>query len=335
MTSGPPAGHPAVPSVQTVTGPVAVRSLGATLTHEHIVLLDAEVEVNGLGRWNEQREVPAASAALRAAKAAGVDTIVDLTAIGMGRNVRRVAKIAAGTGVTVVVATGIYTFDVLPKFFSVRGPGTANGGPEPVEAFLFREITEGIAGTGIKPGVIKCTTDKAGITGDIATLLRAAARVHRRTGVPIATHTDADTRRGLDQQQLLRAEGVDLSRVLIGHCGDSTDLGYLTSLMDAGSFIGMDRFGYDQRLPAGKRLDTVTELVRRGYTGRLLLSHDATCYSDSLEPDTRERLWPNCSHSYISTAVLPALRERGVSQADIDQMMVTNPAALLARGEPY
>lgn len=324
-----------MPSVETISGPVPADSLGLTLTHEHIVLLDAEVEINRLGRWRDETEIPAASLALRDAKAAGVDTIVDLTAIGMGRNVPRVARIAAGTGVTVVVATGIYTFDVMPKFFSLRGPGTANGGPEPIEAFFVREITEGIAGTTIKAAVIKCTTDQAGITGDIEKILRAAARAHRRTGVPISTHTDAGTYRGRDQQRLFRDEGVDLSRVVIGHCGDSTDLDYLTELADAGSYIGMDRFGYDQRLPAELRIDTVVELVRRGYAGRLLLSHDAPCYSDSLEPATRLLLWPNCSHSYISQRVLPLLLERGVSQSDIDQMMIRNPAAILARGQPY
>jgi phosphotriesterase-related protein len=324
-----------LPYVETITGPVSADALGRTLTHEHIVLLDAEVEINRLGRWRDETEIPAASRALRDAKAAGIDTIVDLTAIGMGRNVPRVARIAAGTGVTVVVATGIYTFDVLPKFFSRRGPGTANGGPEPIEAFFVREITAGIAGTAIKAAVIKCTTDQAGITEDIAKILRAAARAHRSTGVPISTHTDADTYRGRDQQRLFRNEGVDLSRVIIGHCGDSTDLDYLTELADAGSYLGLDRFGYDQRLPVEQRIDTVVELVRRGYAGRLLLSHDATCYSDSLEPATRLRLWPNCSHSYISRSVLPALLERGVSQSDLDQMMIRNPAAVLARGEPY
>jgi phosphotriesterase-related protein len=332
VPSQPP---PAVPFVETISGPVPADSLGVTLTHEHIVLLDAEVEINQLGRWRDEAEIPAASQALRDAKAAGVDTIVDLTAIGMGRNVPRVARIAADTGVTVVVATGIYTFDVMPRFFSARGPGTPNGGKEPIEAFFVREITEGIAGTAIKAAVIKCTTDKAGITDDIGKILRAAARAHRRTGVPISTHTDAGTYRGRDQQRLFQNEGVDLSRVIIGHCGDSTDLDYLTELMDAGSYIGMDRFGYDQRLPAGLRIDTVAELIRRGYAERLLLSHDATCYSDNLEPATRQRLWPNCSHSYISQSVLPALLDRGVSQADIDQMMIRNPAQILAHGQPY
>jgi phosphotriesterase-related protein len=105
--------------------------------------------------------------------------------------------------------------------------------------------------------------------------------------------------------------------------------------MDAGSYIGMDRFGYDLKLPAAKRVETVAELVRRGYAERLLLSHDAPCYSDGLEPATRARLWPNCSHRYIAEQVVPALRERGVTDTDIDQMLVRNPAAVLPRQTPY
>ncbi|WP_432828657.1 phosphotriesterase family protein [Dactylosporangium sp. CA-092794] len=322
-------------TVATVSGEVRIDALGLTLMHEHVVLLDAEVEVNRLGRWRDEVEIPAATASLIATRVAGVDTIVDLTAFGMGRNVERVRRIAEGTGMNVVVATGIYAFERLPRFFAARGPQTVNGGPDPVEAFLVREILEGIAGTGIRAGIIKCGTDVAGLTPDVTHMLRAAARAHRRTGVPISTHTDAASFGGRDQQALFRAEGVDLSRVVIGHCGDSTDLAYLTELMDAGSYIGMDRFGYDARLAPERRLEVVAELVRRGYAGRMLLSHDAPCYSDTLEPDTRKRLWPNCSHTYIPTVVLPALRGLGVGDDDIDRMTVRNPRDVFSRNEPY
>ena len=66
-----------------------------------------------------------------------------------------------------------------------------------------------------------------------------------QTGVPISTHTHAATRRGLEQQRIFTEEGVDLSRVVIGHCGDTTDIGYLEELIGNGSYIGMDRFGLD------------------------------------------------------------------------------------------
>lgn len=322
-------------TVETVHGPIPVEQLGWTLTHEHIVLLDSEVEVNGLGRWREPIHRSEVAQDLCATKRAGVDTIVDVTAIGQGRNVQRIKDLAGGQGPNVLVATGIYTFDRLPTFFARRGPGTANGGPEPVEAFFVREIEDGIADTGVRAALIKCASDAPGITDDVAVIFRAAARAHRRTGVPITTHSDASVHGGRDQQRLLRAEGVELSRVIIGHCGDSVDLGYLCELMDAGSFIGLDRFGYDLSLPAPDRLSTVAALVGRGYAGRMLLSHDTTCYSDALEPAARARLWPNCSHRYVLEQVVPDLLELGVSQDEIEQMLVRNPATVLSRSAPY
>jgi phosphotriesterase-related protein len=324
-----------MPTVETLNGPIDTALLGVTLTHEHVVLLDAETEVNRLGRWRAEIEIPRATADLIRTKAAGVGTLVDLTAIGMGRDVRRVARIADGTGLNVVVATGVYTFDQLPAWFRARGPGTANGGPDPLEAVFVDEIENGIAGTSVRAGVIKCTTHTAGITADIDRLLRAAARAHRRTGVPISTHTDAVSRRGLDQQRVFREEGVDLRRVVIGHCGDSTDLDYLTALLDEGSFIGLDRFGYDLTVAPEQRVEMVLRLIDMGYVDQLLLSQDAPCYSDGLEPETRARLWPHCSHRFVVEQVVPALLERGVGQADIDRMLIHNPAAILGRGSAY
>ena len=133
------------------------------------------------------------------------------------------------------------------------------------------------------------------------------------------------------QQEYFRKQGVDLERVLIGHCGDSTNLDYLTELMDNGSTIGMDRFGISAYLDDERRTDTVVRLVERGYAGRMILSQDAACYSINSEPSHRQRLEPAWSHHLISDRVLPELRARGVEEAAIEQMMVANPARLLAR----
>jgi phosphotriesterase-related protein len=264
-----------------------------------------------------------------------VDSVVDNTAIGMGRNVGRVRRIAADSGVNVIVATGIYTFDKLPRFFSLRGPGTRNGGPEPLEALFVREIEEGIADSGVRAGIIKCTTDVLGITPDIERILRAAALAHRRTGAPITTHTHAATFRGRDQQRLFRQLGVDLERVVIGHCGDSTDLSYLTELMEAGSYIGMDRFGAEAVLPTARRVEVLVDLISRGYAGRMVLSHDANCYTDSYEPQVRREQLPHCSYRYIPEQIIPQLRAAGVAEAEINQMTTGNPRRLFSRRDPY
>jgi phosphotriesterase-related protein len=159
--------------------------------------------------------------------------------------------------------------------------------------------------------------------------LRAGARAHRATGVPITTHTGPPNV-GLEQQRVLREEGVDLNRVIIGHIGDTTDTDLHKKLMDEGSTIGMDRFGiYSEGLTITfeQRVDAVAKLCKEGYADRMILSHDHMCWIDwdlkNIMPG-----WPDRNrnlYTHISDDVLPALRERGVSEAQINQMMVKNP----------
>ena len=203
-----------------------------------------------------------------------------------------------------------------------------------VELFV-RDIEQGIARTGIKAGVIKCATDQPGVTPAVERVLRACAKTHLRTGVPITTHTHAGTRRGLDQQRIFKEEGVDLSRVVIGHCGDSTDLEYLEELIAAGSTLGMDRFGIDGYQPTSVRVATVAELCRRGHAHKMVLSHDASCYLDWIPGEIPPSTMPNWNYLHISKDVLPALREQGVTDAQIEMMLVGNPARILDHDGPY
>lgn len=321
--------------VPTVTGDVEVSDLGFTLMHEHLVLLQPEIELNLPGVWDEEAEIAKARAGLIRLRELGVVTLVDLTVYGLGRNIERVRRIVAGTGVNVIVATGMYAMAELPKYFQRRGPGTVNGGPENLEEMFVAEIENGIGSTGVHAGILKCVTDQKGLTPDVERTLRAAARAHRRTGVPISTHADAGLCRGRDQQRVFRAEGVDLNRVIIGHCGDTTDLAYLQELMDAGSYAGMDRFGMDNRLPTADRCATVAALARLGYARRMVLSHDASYFSEGWDPVVKRTVLPDWQHGFISERVLPRLRELGVSEPDITQMMVTNPADIFAAQNAY
>ncbi len=317
-----------MPTVETIGGPIDVASLGTTLMHEHIFVLSPEIQTAypGAEGWDEEREVAKAREKLRALKERGVDTIVDLTVVGTGRDVKLVQRALEGTGLNVVVATGIYTYDAVPKFFHFRGPGTELGGDDELMISLFvRDIEEGIQGTSIKAGILKCATDEPGMTPGVERVLRAVAQAHLRTGVPISTHTHAPTRRGLEQQQVFKEEGVDLGRVIIGHSGDTTDCDYLEELIANGSYIGMDRFGIDVQLPTQERTETVAEMCRRGHANRMVLSHDAACFIDWLPNEAIPMVLPNWHYHHIHDDVLPALRERGVSEDDIEQMLVGNP----------
>jgi len=321
--------------VETVRGPLETSQLGTTLMHEHIFVLSPEVQQNYPGQWNEDERLADAVAKLNALKQRGVDTLVDVTVLGLGRDIARIQRLAAHTPLQIVVATGLYTYHDLPLYFHFRGPGTLFGGPDGMADLFVRDITEGIAGTGVKAAILKCATEVAGLTPGVERVLRAVAQAHRRTGVPITTHTHAATYRGRDQQRVFRAEGVDLTRIVIGHAGDSTDLAYLRELMDNGSTIGMDRFGIDVMLPFENRVDTVAHLCAQGYADRMVLSHDASCFLDLFDDDACRVLLPRWSYTHIFDEVLPALRQRGVQDEQIRQMFVENPRRIFEHAGPY
>jgi phosphotriesterase-related protein len=316
--------------VETALGPVPAAELGTTLMHEHVFVLDHEIESNYPGRWDELARIEDAVQKLEDVASRGVRTIVDLTVIGLGRYVPRVLEVAKRVDIQIVVATGLYTYDDVPMFFKFRGPGKLIDGPELLTDFFVKDLTEGIAETGVKAAILKCATDKSGMTPGVERVLRAVAHAHQETGAPISTHTDAATERGLEQQAVFREEGVDLGRVVIGHSGDTTDLTYLRKLMDAGSYIGMDRFGLDLMLPFEDRVTTVAALCAEGYAERIVLSHDASCFTHNFEVEKKRELLPRWVYTHLHDDVLPALSERGVTEDQIEQMLVTNPRAILA-----
>lgn len=322
--------------VDTVRGAVPITDLGVTLMHEHVFVLSPEIIANYPEGWgDETAREDAAVEKLNALKAAGVDTIVDPTVIGLGRYIPRIQRVAARTDLQIVVATGVYTYGDVPMYFHFTGPGTALNGPETMTDLFIRDITEGIAGTGVKAAILKCATDEAGITPGVDRVLRATAAAHRATGVPITTHTHAHSRRGLEQQRIFAEEGVDLSRVVIGHSGDTTDLDYLEELIAAGSYLGMDRFGIDNILSFDDRVDTVVTMCERGHADKMVLAHDASCYIDWLPEAALPLVLPNWHYLHIHNDVLPALRQRGVTEEQITTMLVDNPKTILHNRGSY
>ncbi len=320
--------------VNTVRGPVDGSQLGRTLMHEHIFVLSPEIEKT-TEEWDESAQVARAVEKLRELKAHGIDTLVDLTVIGSGRYIPRIAEIAAAVpGINVVAATGVYTYHDVPMYFHFRGPGTILGGPEPMVDLFVREVREGIGETGVRAGILKCASDRPGITSGVERVLRAVARAHRATGVPITTHTPTPPEPwGLEQQRVFKEEGVDLSRVVIGHSGGTVNTDYHLSLIDNGSYLGFDHFGIPG-ITLEDRVDAVARLCARGYSERIVLSHDAMCFVDwfprSVMDATQTWHW-----TYISDEVLPAMRDRGIGEGDITTMLVENPRRILEGGDPY
>jgi phosphotriesterase-related protein len=321
--------------VNTVRGPIEASALGTTLMHEHVFVRSPEVVSNWPTGWDRAARVGQAVERLSELKAAGVDTIVDLTVVGLGRDIELVQEVAAQIDLNIVVATGLYTYNEIPHYFDYRTAAFRPNGVDILDEFFLRDIEAGIAGSGVFPGILKCATDEAGLTPGVERVLRAVARVHRQTGVPISTHTHAPSRRGLDQQRVFGEEGVDLGRVVIGHSGDSTDLDYLGQLLQAGSVLGMDRFGVDAFCPTPQRVETVARLCEQGWAERMVLSHDAGCHMDWFDDDFLSQAQPNWHFLHISRDVLPALAQRGVSDAHVRDMLVETPRRILDHGPGY
>jgi phosphotriesterase-related protein len=308
--------------VETARGPVELSELGPTLMHEHVFILQPEALQNygtvfGPRYWDEEERVADAVRKLRALREAGIRTIVDPTAPGLGRNVARIRRVSEEADIHIVVASGVYAFLELPNFLGYRSA-------EAIAEIFVREIREGIDDTGIRAAFLKCAVESFGLVGHVPKILAAVAIASRETGAPVMVHTNAAARTGTLALEALVGEGVDPARIVIAHCGDSNDLDYLRAIAETGATLGCDRFGIDHFNPLADRIDTLVALLAEGHAEQIHLGHDAACFLDFFTGD------PNFAnekpdYQLISRAVLPALRERGVSEDQIDAMLLENP----------
>jgi phosphotriesterase-related protein len=322
-------------TVETVRGPVELAELGQTLMHEHVFVLSTEHMQNyGNDWWDEEARVADAIAKLNSLYAKGVHTIVDPTVWGLGRYIPRIQRIAAQTPVNIIVAAGLYVYEELPQQYAYRGPGLLLDMPEPMVTDFSRDITEGIAGTGVKAAFLKCCMETAELTPGVERIARAIARAHLETGAPITVHTSGPQQSGRTAVRIFTAEGVDLTKVVIGHAGDSNDVDYLVELADQGVLLGMDRFGLDLFNPEPERITTIARMAARGYAGSMVLAHDANCFIDyfgAAHDAARAAAAPNWHFEHITDHVIPVLLESGVSQAQVEEMMIENPVRYFTR----
>jgi phosphotriesterase-related protein len=319
---------PNEPMVETITGPIRTADLGFVLMHEHIVVRSEGLAKNFPHIWDPEPVRKRALERLAALKARGVDTLVDLTVYGLGRDIPFLLPIVQQSGLQVIVATGLYTFNDLPTYFRNRNE-------DEIAELFIRDIEKGIQGTQVKPAIFKCATDAPGLTPGVEKILRAVARAHRRTGLPISTHTQAASYRGLEQQEIFKSERVDLERVIIGHSGDSDDLTYLTKLLERGSYLGMDRFALDAYLPEEKRIDTIAKLCRMGWAGKMVLSHDTMAYFDVYEMEAMAIDRPKWHYLHIINDIIPKLLKAGVTEEQIDLMTRQSPRRIFENGGVY
>jgi phosphotriesterase-related protein len=304
------------PRVNSVLGPADPAQLGLTLVHEHLRASSEVVHQGFPHLFDDPADLDQVVAKVVEVAQRGVRTICDPTLPGINRDVEFMRAVSERTGVRIIAGTGIYTDHELPPYFRSREVDVL------ADAYVH-DIEVGIQGTDIKAGFVKCVTDLPGITDDVEKCIRATARAHGRTGVPVMTHSQPRNRSGLLQLDLLETEGVDPTRVLVGHCGDTDDLTYLEAIAERGAFLGMDRFGYEHYLPRAKRTSTIVELCRLGFADRILLSHDGNCCSDLNWDATGLVRHPMTT---VLDEVIPELLEQGVSERQIRQMTELNVA---------
>jgi phosphotriesterase-related protein len=307
--------------VNTVLGPVDTTGLGFTLSHEHITLGAAGTAATYPGFQDRQAIIDAASEALIEAYQGGVRTIIDVTTLDLGRDVAVMQEVSRRSGVHVIPCTGNHL--AVPRIFW--------GAPVDRVAGLFiKEIEQGIEDSGVKAGIIKVASDRGGVTANEETVLRAAARACKATGIRISTHTWSPDRVGEEQVRILKEEGVDLNLVYVGHSNDDTDVGYLTGLLEEGVWLGLDRYP-GGRVPGTpkweERTTVVKQLIDAGWAHRLMLSHDhatpAVQPSEELRLE-REQFNPD-GYLFVTRNVLPRLLELGATDADVQAIMVDNP----------
>ncbi len=303
-------------TIQGVLGPIDTDRLGFTLMHEHILVVSWAMRQSLPGWFDREAHVEHAVREVASARERGVDTIVDLTPINLGRDIHVIREVAERAEMQVIAATGLYW---------TEEPWIAGWEIERLVEQLLPDLTDGIQGTTSRAGIIKCATDHLGVTETNRKLLELAARLHLESGVPISTHTSVAHRTGLAQQDVFEEAGVSLDRVVIGHCGDTEDLAHLEEILGRGSFIGMDRFGIDMILPTKQRVAVIAALCERGWSQQIVLSHDACCHIDWFPREAIAAAAPRWNFRHIPEDVIPALREAGVAEEAIRAMTVDNP----------
>lgn len=315
--------------VNTVLGPVNVNELGKTLMHEHFFFGYPGYHGNSLYQ-NDRADLLEKGLDIAARmKAQGVQTVVDATPNECGRDPELLKEISERAELNIICSTGYYyEGEGAPAYLKFK-QGIGQAEDEIYEMFMG-EITDGIGKTGIKPGVIKLASSKDEITPYEKMFFQAAAKVQQETGISIITHTQEGTM-GPEQAELLVSEGADPSRILIGHMCGNTDINYHARTLEQGVYVGFDRFGIQGFVGApmdSARVAVLIGLIGSGYTNQLMMSHDTVNIWLGKQPSFPEELLhlvSNWNVSHIFENIIPALKEGGVTDEQVEKILVDNP----------
>lgn len=353
--------------IMTVCGPIAAEAAGITLIHEHLNfdarclchssaidesdhLADEAITIGKLGKLRRNPlsmadnlvvdDVDLLVEAVAPFRAMGGGTIVDVTPQDIGRDPSLLKAVSERSGVHVVAGSTHYVQAAHPAF--VEGETV-----EQIAERMLGEVTEGIAGSGIKPGILGEIGTSNPIHPSEVKVLQAAARVSARTGIAITLHMDPTAQAALEVLDILEAAGADPGRVVVGHLdmainredvldgGDPTR--YIRQVMDRGAYVALDTFGEENWYGGGitadgpsfmcpsdqLRVHAVLKLIEQGRSKQLLISQDVCMKM------THQR-YGGFGYSYILEYIVPELMLRGIPRSEIDQILVENSRDVLA-----
>ena len=297
--------------IQTVLGPIEASKLGVTMAHEHLSVDLGSVRGDEDSIFTDSPLVRSEMARLRAA---GVDSVIEVSCIDMGRNVSALAGISRASGLNIVCSTGFYLEKYHPAWLK-EAPVAK------IEDAFRREFSEGIDGTGIKPGVIgEVAGEKTEITESETKVMIAAAHVASDVGCAVTTHCQLGCM-ALEQADLLLGAGMKPEKVILGHLDLADNLDYYRRVLARGVNIGFDTCGKVAYLADERRAQNLASLAAEGFAGQIVLSTDISRQS-----------YMHAKGGFGYTAaidrVLPMARELGLTENNARMMLVDNPARI-------
>lgn len=307
--------------VQTVLGPVAPSDLGFTLPHEHTKCSLWWIE-SRWDYWELIGDEPRMNEELAAYKALGGGTLVDVTPIGIGRDLARLARLSQATGLHIVAGAGWYRQAYYPAEARIDRRSIDDLADEIVQEFVDGPVRPGIIG--------EIGTDKPWVTAQEERVFRAAARAALRTGASVTTHAvQSDV--GLAQLAILEDEGLDPARIVIGHCDSHPRIEHWREIVRRGAHVEADFLGMSftplERAGEPKVVELISTLLNEGFEKQILLSQDV-CHDSQLAS------YGGNGYTYLQKSFLPSLAAAGVNAATIKTITVENPARLLTLRTP-
>jgi phosphotriesterase-related protein len=308
------------PHIQTVTGPVPLESFGVILPHEHVFTDLRGPLAPGYASADPEAVVRLILPFLESAYAAGISAMAECSTVGVGRNVPVLRRLAAASPMKLIAPTGVYREAFNP-------PSLRNLGAETLADMWVRDLADGIDGSEVRAGFIKIAVSDDGPSLLEERNLKAAALASQRTGAVVASHTigGGTVRREI---AVLEAAGLDLRRFIWVHAQAEPDQSIHLDVARRGAYVEFDTVGGLPGQSWMPQVDYTLALVAAGLADRILLSHDAGWY-DPGQPDGVPEGGVR-GYTPLMEEFVPALRARGLQEAVVRLITVTNPVRAFA-----